>query len=56
MLDAIDRSAHLLERRRRDVPRGVLTAHPLVLARAQGTEVWDVNDGATWTSSAASAC
>ena len=43
MLDAIDRSAHLLERRRRDVPRGVLTAHPLVLARAQGTEVWDVN-------------
>jgi 4-aminobutyrate aminotransferase/(S)-3-amino-2-methylpropionate transaminase len=21
----------------------VLTAHPLVLARAQGTEVWDVN-------------
>ena len=43
MLDAIDRSAHLLERRRRDVPRGVLTAHPLILARAQGTEVWDVD-------------
>ena len=43
MLDAIDHTASLLEQRRRDIPRGVLTAHPLVLARAQGSEVWDVD-------------
>lgn len=42
MLDAISDTAALLEQRQRDVSRGVLTAHPLVLSRGQGAEVWDV--------------
>lgn len=32
----------LLETRNKHVPRGVLTAHPLVIERALGSEVWDV--------------
>lgn len=43
MLDAFDHTATLLEQRERDVSRGVLTAHPVVLARGQGAEVWDVD-------------
>ena len=38
-----DRSAALLAERDRHVPRGVLTAHPLVLERGAGAEVWDVD-------------
>lgn len=33
----------LLAARERHVPRGVLTAHPLVLERAAGAEVWDAD-------------
>jgi 4-aminobutyrate aminotransferase/(S)-3-amino-2-methylpropionate transaminase len=33
----------LLQARRRHVPQGVLTAHPLVLQRGDGAEVWDVD-------------
>jgi 4-aminobutyrate aminotransferase/(S)-3-amino-2-methylpropionate transaminase len=33
----------LLADRERHVPRGLITAHPLVLERAQGSEVWDVD-------------
>ncbi|MBE9605654.1 4-aminobutyrate--2-oxoglutarate transaminase [Acetobacteraceae bacterium H6797] len=43
MLDNRDNTTRLLEERQRHIPRGVLTAHPLVLERAQGAEVWDVD-------------
>jgi len=43
MLDTANRTEQSLRARERDVPRGVLTAHPVVLERAQGTEVWDVD-------------
>lgn len=36
-------TASLLAERERHVPRGVLTAHPLVLERAAGAEVWDTD-------------
>jgi 4-aminobutyrate aminotransferase/(S)-3-amino-2-methylpropionate transaminase len=42
MLQTLSRTAELIEERERHVPRGVLTAHPLVLERASGAEVWDV--------------
>ncbi|MEN0616250.1 4-aminobutyrate--2-oxoglutarate transaminase [Klebsiella indica] len=32
----------LLDAREQQVPRGVVTAHPLVIERAKGSEVWDV--------------
>lgn len=32
----------LLDTREQQVPRGVVTAHPLVIERAKGSEVWDV--------------
>ncbi|MFH8134924.1 4-aminobutyrate--2-oxoglutarate transaminase [Pantoea osteomyelitidis] len=32
----------LLDAREQNVPRGVVTAHPLVIERARGSEVWDV--------------
>lgn len=32
----------LLDAREQSVPRGVVTAHPLVIERAKGSEVWDV--------------
>ncbi|MBE5252496.1 4-aminobutyrate--2-oxoglutarate transaminase [Mixta mediterraneensis] len=35
-------NAVTLAMREQNVPRGVLTAHPLVIERAQGSEVWDV--------------
>jgi 4-aminobutyrate aminotransferase/(S)-3-amino-2-methylpropionate transaminase len=34
--------AALLERRNRSVPRGVATAHPIVIERAKNAELWDV--------------
>jgi 4-aminobutyrate aminotransferase / (S)-3-amino-2-methylpropionate transaminase / 5-aminovalerate transaminase len=34
--------AELAELRRRYIPRGITTAHPLVVDRAQGAELWDV--------------
>ncbi|MBR0680872.1 4-aminobutyrate--2-oxoglutarate transaminase [Roseomonas eburnea] len=43
MLETRDRTATLIEERSRHVPRGVLTAHPVVLERAQGAEAWDVD-------------
>lgn len=43
MLETRDRTALLIEERTRHVPRGVLTAHPVVLERAQGAEAWDVD-------------
>ncbi|WP_017346400.1 4-aminobutyrate--2-oxoglutarate transaminase [Pantoea sp. A4] len=32
----------LLDAREQNVPRGIVTAHPLVIERAKGSEVWDV--------------
>ncbi|WP_137180852.1 4-aminobutyrate--2-oxoglutarate transaminase [Roseomonas sp. AR75] len=43
MLDTPETTAKLIEARQRHVPRGVLTAHPVVLDRAQGAEAWDVD-------------
>jgi 4-aminobutyrate aminotransferase / (S)-3-amino-2-methylpropionate transaminase / 5-aminovalerate transaminase len=43
MLETRATTATLIEERTRHVPRGVLTAHPLVLERAQGAEAWDVD-------------
>jgi 4-aminobutyrate aminotransferase / (S)-3-amino-2-methylpropionate transaminase / 5-aminovalerate transaminase len=34
--------AELAELRRRYIPRGITTAHPLVVDRAKGAELWDV--------------
>ena len=36
-------TARLLDQRERHVARGVLTAHPVVAARAQGAELWDAD-------------
>ena len=35
-------AAELAELRNANVPRGVLTAHPITIARSQGAHVWDV--------------
>lgn len=35
-------SSDVLAERSKHVPRGVLTAHPLVIERAKGAEIWDV--------------
>jgi 4-aminobutyrate aminotransferase / (S)-3-amino-2-methylpropionate transaminase / 5-aminovalerate transaminase len=43
MLKIADRTTGLLVQRDKDVSRGLLTAHPLVLERAQGAEVWDID-------------
>ena len=50
-----EETPYLLQQRERFVPRGLLTAHPLVIERAQGSELWDVDGSATWISSVASA-
>jgi 4-aminobutyrate aminotransferase/(S)-3-amino-2-methylpropionate transaminase len=43
MLETRERTATLIEERARHVPRGVLTAHPVVLERAEGAQAWDVD-------------
>jgi 4-aminobutyrate aminotransferase/(S)-3-amino-2-methylpropionate transaminase len=43
MLETRERTATLIGERARHVPRGVLTAHPVVLERAAGAEAWDVD-------------
>ncbi|CRH29893.1 4-aminobutyrate--2-oxoglutarate transaminase [Pantoea ananatis] len=35
-------NSQLLDVRDHNVPRGIITAHPLVIERAKGSEVWDV--------------
>ncbi|MCS6836537.1 MAG: 4-aminobutyrate--2-oxoglutarate transaminase [Anaerolineae bacterium] len=45
MLDTpITRTEELLLMRQDAIPRGLATAHPIVLARGQGARVWDVED------------
>ncbi len=39
----VDETPHLLRQREQFVPRGLVTAHPLVIDRALGAELWDVN-------------
>jgi 4-aminobutyrate aminotransferase / (S)-3-amino-2-methylpropionate transaminase / 5-aminovalerate transaminase len=43
MLEIADRTTGLLVQRDKDISRAVLTAHPLVLERAQGAEVWGID-------------
>ncbi|PHN23560.1 4-aminobutyrate--2-oxoglutarate transaminase [Pseudomonas sp. ICMP 460] len=43
MNSKVDETPHLLRQRDQFVPRGLVTAHPLVIDRAQGTELWDVD-------------
>jgi 4-aminobutyrate aminotransferase/(S)-3-amino-2-methylpropionate transaminase len=43
MNSKVDETPHLLRQREQFVPRGLVTAHPLVIDRAQGTELWDVD-------------
>lgn len=42
MLNAAKTNGELLTRREHNVPRGVVTAHHIVVARAQGAHIWDV--------------
>jgi 4-aminobutyrate aminotransferase/(S)-3-amino-2-methylpropionate transaminase len=43
MNSALTENQRLLVLRERHVPRGIATAHPVVAARAQGAELWDVD-------------
>lgn len=43
MNSKVDEAHHVLRQRNQFVPRGIVTAHPLVIDRAQGTELWDVD-------------
>lgn len=41
-MQAVARSSReLLEARDRNIPRGIVTAHPVTVARARGSELWD---------------
>ncbi|VVO07364.1 4-aminobutyrate--2-oxoglutarate transaminase [Pseudomonas fluorescens] len=43
MNSKVEETPNLLRLRDQFVPRGLVTAHPLVIDRAQGSEVWDVD-------------
>ncbi len=43
MLDKLNHTERFLADRERHVPRGLLTAHPLVIERGEGAQVWDVD-------------
>lgn len=43
MNSKVEETPSLLRQRDQFVPRGLVTAHPLVIDRAQGSEVWDVD-------------
>ncbi|MGY4664294.1 4-aminobutyrate aminotransferase/(S)-3-amino-2-methylpropionate transaminase [Pseudomonas chlororaphis] len=43
MNSKVDETPHWLQQRDRFVPRGVVTAHPLVIDRGEGSQVWDVD-------------
>ncbi|WP_017478870.1 4-aminobutyrate--2-oxoglutarate transaminase [Pseudomonas sp. PAMC 26793] len=43
MNSKVDETPHLLRQRDQFVPHGLVTAHPLVIDRAQGAELWDVD-------------
>jgi 4-aminobutyrate aminotransferase / (S)-3-amino-2-methylpropionate transaminase / 5-aminovalerate transaminase len=43
MTQKTSRAAELLAKRKRNIPEGVVTAHPIVAARASGAHLWDVD-------------
>ncbi|OCR23923.1 4-aminobutyrate aminotransferase [Pseudomonas syringae] len=43
MNSALTENQRLLALREQHIPRGIVTAHPVVAARAQGAELWDVD-------------
>ncbi|MCQ6255520.1 4-aminobutyrate--2-oxoglutarate transaminase [Pseudomonas sp. Q11] len=43
MNSKVEETPSLLRQRDQFVPRGLVTAHPLVIDRAQGSELWDVD-------------
>ncbi|WP_092455228.1 4-aminobutyrate--2-oxoglutarate transaminase [Pseudomonas sp. NFACC45] len=43
MNSKVEETPSLLRQRDQYVPRGLVTAHPLVIDRAQGSELWDVD-------------
>lgn len=43
MNSKVDEAHHVLRQRDQFVPRGIVTAHPLVIDRAQGSQLWDVD-------------
>ena len=43
MNSKVEETPSLLRQRDRFVPRGLVTAHPLVIDRAQGAQMWDVD-------------
>ncbi|MDE1165539.1 MAG: 4-aminobutyrate--2-oxoglutarate transaminase [Pseudomonas sp.] len=43
MNSKVNETPRLMQQREQFVPRGVLTAHPLVIDRALGSELWDVD-------------
>ena len=43
MNSKVEETPNLLRQRDQFVPRGLVTAHPLVIDRAQGSEMWDVD-------------
>lgn len=42
MAETASKTASLLSRRQNNIPRGIVTAHPVVAAKAKGSELWDV--------------
>jgi len=43
MAETTSKTASLLSRRQDNIPRGIVTAHPVVAAKAKGSELWDVD-------------
>ncbi len=43
MLDNLSPAANLLDLREQHIPRGIASAHPIFIARAQGAQVWDID-------------
>jgi 4-aminobutyrate aminotransferase / (S)-3-amino-2-methylpropionate transaminase / 5-aminovalerate transaminase len=43
MIEAPSKNKELLERRHKIVPRGISQVHPVVVAKAQGGKIWDVD-------------
>ncbi|RAZ89388.1 4-aminobutyrate--2-oxoglutarate transaminase [Mesorhizobium hawassense] len=42
MAETASKTAFLLSRRQDNIPRGIATAHPVVAAKAKGSELWDI--------------
>ena len=44
MRDHLSRTADLLALREKHIPRGIASTHPIFLARAQGAQLWDIDE------------